>query len=159
MSDRILTALLIAALAGSGLIGGLFFAFSNTLMKAFDRLPAAAAVAAMQSINATILNSLFFLVFFGTAAACAALIIVSVPRLGRTAAVLACSGALLYLIGSIVVTMLFNVPLNNKLAAVPLSANDLAAQWQAYRVPWTMWNHVRTVACALAAVAFASALA
>ena len=158
MTDRILTPLLIAAIVGSGLIGGLFFIFSNTLMKAFDRLPAAAAVAAMQNINAIILNPLFFLAFFGTAAVCVAILLVSVPRLSSIGAVLACSGALLYLVGSIVVTMIWNVPLNNKLAAVSPAAGDLAAQWQAYRVPWTMWNHVRTVACLLAALAFSLAL-
>jgi uncharacterized membrane protein len=155
MTDRILIALLIVAIVGSGLIGGLFFIFSNTIMRAFDRLPAAAAVAAMQNINRIILNPLFFLAFFGTAAVCVALLLVSVPRLHLTSAVVACAGALIYLVGSIVVTMVWNVPLNNKLAAVSLTASDLAAQWQAYRVPWTMWNHVRTVACLLASTAFA----
>lgn len=158
MTDRILTPLLIAASVGSGLIGGLFFIFSNTVMKAFDRLPATAAMAAMQNINAIILNPLFFLAFFGTAAVCVAILLGSVPRLSLIGPMLACSGAVLYLVGSIVVTMVFNVPLNNKLAAASLAANDLAAQWQAYRVPWTMWNHVRTVASLLAAVAFSLTL-
>ena len=158
MSNRVIASLLIAGAVGSGLIGGLFFVFSNTLMKAFDGLPPAGAVASMQNINVTILNPLFFLVFFGTAAICVALLVMNLPRLGQPGAVLACSGALVYLVGSIVVTMMLNVPLNNKLAAVSLTANDLAAQWQAYRGPWTMWNHVRTVACALAVVAFAAAL-
>lgn len=155
MADHLLKALLIAAAVGAGLTGGLFFVFSNTIMQAFDKLPAGSAIASMQRINEVILNPLFFLAFFGTAVICVALLIVYIPRLGEPRAVLACSGALVYLLGSIVVTMVFNVPLNNKLAAVAASASDLAAQWLAYRVPWTIWNHVRTIACLFAAAAFA----
>jgi uncharacterized membrane protein len=154
-----LNILLVTAAVGAGLIGGLFFVFSNTIMRAFDKLPAGGAVASMQRINDVILNPLFFLAFFGTAVLCVVLLIVSVPRLSLPSAMLGCSGALLYLLGSILVTMIWNVPLNNKLAAVSPAAGDLAAQWQAYRVPWTMWNHVRTVACLLAAAAFSLSMA
>jgi uncharacterized membrane protein len=157
MTDHTLQALLIVAAVGAGLIGGLFFVFSNTIMRAFDKLPAGGAIASMQRINEVILNPLFFLAFFGTALICVALLVVYISRLGQPGAVLACSGALLYVLGSIVVTMVWNVPLNNKLAAIPASTSDLVAQWQAYRVPWTMWNHVRTVACLLAAAALALA--
>jgi uncharacterized membrane protein len=142
------TALLILAAVGSGLIGGLFFIFSNTIMNAFDRLPAAGAVAAMTSINRVILNPLFFLAFFGTALICLVLLV------GRLDAPLIVVGALLYLIGSLGVTMICNVPLNDKLAKVLPAANDMEAQWRDYRQPWTRWNHVRTVACLLAAAAF-----
>lgn len=155
MTEHTLKALLIAAAVGAGLIGGLFFIFSNTIMKAFDKLPAGGAIASMQRINEVILNPVFFLAFFGTALICVALLVVYIARLGQPGAVLACSGALLYVVGSIVVTMVCNVPLNIKLAAIPASASDLAAQWQAFRVPWTMWNHVRTIACLLAAAALA----
>jgi len=53
----------------------------------------------------------------------------------------------LYLVGNIVVTMIFNVPLNNALdAADPVSA-DGAALWSRYLSTWTAWNHVRTLSC------------
>ena len=155
MTTRLLTLLLIVASVGAGLMGGLFFIFSNTIMSAFDRLPAGGGVPAMQRINEVILNPVFFLFFFGTAVLSLALLVASLAHLERPGAWLACAGALLYLLGCMGVTMVFNVPLNNKLAAVPATATDLVAQWQAYRVPWTLWNHVRTIACALAAAAFA----
>jgi len=155
MTHAITTALLLAATVGSGLIGGLFFIFSNTVMKSLDALPPAAAVAAMNSINRVILNPLFLLAFFGTAVLCLTVLVVYWPHIAQRGGVLACGGAVIYLVGSIGVTMFFNVPLNNKLAAVPPSGTDLAAQWLAYRVPWTNWNHVRTVASLLAAGAFA----
>ena len=67
-----------------------------------------------------------------------------------TALVLA--GCVLYLIGTIGVTMVCNVPLNNRLAKLhPRDAGE-GAYWIKYVTKWTAWNHVRTVA-ALAAAA------
>ncbi|MFC4307514.1 DUF1772 domain-containing protein [Steroidobacter flavus] len=148
MKSHLWTALLILASVGSGLNAGLFFIFSNTIMRAFDRLPAAGAVAAMNSINRIIQNPLFFLVFFGTALLCLVLLI------GRLNSPLVVAGALFYLAGSMGVTMVCNVPLNDKLEKVSPSATDLETQWHAYRRPWTRWNHVRVLACLLAAAAF-----
>lgn len=158
MTDHVWIVLLVLAAVGSGLIGGLFFVFSNTVMRAFDRLPAAQAVAAMNSINRVILNAGFFLVFFGTALLCVVISIGQASHASGRSGTLAIAGAVLYLVGSIGVTMVFNVPLNNKLAALPPAASDMESQWAAYRGPWTRWNHVRTVACLLAAAAFAHAL-
>lgn len=155
MTTRLLTLLLIVASVGAGLMGGLFFVFSNVIMSAFDRLPGGGGVPAMQRINEVILNPVFFLVFFGTAMLCLVFLVFYLGHLSRPGAWLACLGAVLYLVGCIGVTMMCNVPLNDKLAAVPATATDLVAQWQAYRVPWTLWNHVRTITCALAAAAFA----
>jgi len=155
MTTRLLTVLLIVASVGAGLMGGLFFVFSNVIMTAFDRLPSGGGVPAMQRINEVILNPVFFLVFFGTAVLCLLFLVFYLTHLDKPGAWVACAGALIYLLGSIVVTMVCNVPLNNKLAAVPATASDLVSQWQAYRVPWTQWNHLRTIACALAATAFA----
>jgi uncharacterized membrane protein len=48
---------------------------------------------------------------------------------------------------AVVVTMAFNVPLNNHLDRVNpvgLSVADAAREWQAYFTTWTAWNHVRT---------------
>jgi uncharacterized membrane protein len=156
MTDQVRIALLVSASLGSGLIGGLFFIFSNTIMRALDALPAGGAVAAMNSVNRVILNPLFFLAFFGTALLCVVLLIGLASR--PSSRVLVIAGALLYLTGSIGVTMVFNVPLNNKLQAVLPAAMDMEAQWRAYRRPWTLWNHVRTVACLLSAAMFALAV-
>jgi len=61
---------LVSAL-GSGLMAGVFFAFSAFIMNALARLPAAQGIAAMQSINIVVLNFWFGSVFFGTALICA----------------------------------------------------------------------------------------
>jgi hypothetical protein len=68
-----LVALTIAAAIGCGAMGGVFFASSAFVMAALRRLPAAQAVAAMQSINVTAVTPPFMLALFGTAVACVAL--------------------------------------------------------------------------------------
>jgi uncharacterized membrane protein len=70
----------------------------------------------------------------------------------------AVAGALLYVIGVIGVTMMFNVPLNNELAALQSIAGDGGAVWARYLSNWTFWNTIRGVAAAAACVAFAMAL-
>ena len=56
---------LLAALGG-GLIVGAFFIFSVAIMRAFGRLPASHGAAAMNMINAVIINPMFLGVFLGT---------------------------------------------------------------------------------------------
>lgn len=129
-------------------------------MQAFDRLPPAEAIAAMNSINQAILIPVFFLAFFGTAALSLVLAVLALLGGAGPAALPILIGALSYLLGTIVVTMAVNVPLNNRLAGFRAgAADDAAAAWQAYRLPWTRWNHVRTLTCLGAAAAFALALA
>lgn len=61
------------------------------------------------------------------------------------------AGGALYLLGTLWVTALFNVPRNDTLAAVDPTAPDAAVLWTSYLSEWTVWNHVR------AAAAFAAA--
>jgi len=61
-------------------------------------------------------------------------------------------GCLLYVVGCFGVTMVFNVPLNNRLAATSPADGDVF--WQSYLRTWTMWNSVRTASSALAAIVF-----
>jgi uncharacterized membrane protein len=144
---------LLAAL-GSGLIAGVFFIFSVAIMRALERVPG--GMAAMQSINVVILNPMFLGVFMGTALLCVGLAILSVVRWNDPGNAWLLAGTLLYLIGSIGVTMVFNVPLNNALmAATPENAD---AVWKNYLSTWTMWNHVRTVASLAASASFIAGL-
>ena len=57
-----------------------------------------------------------------------------------------------------VVTMLFNVPLNNALQTVDAASADAATTWARYLREWTIWNHVRTVASTAACASFIVAL-
>ena len=151
MSHPWFSFVLLVAAIGSAMIAGLFYAFSTFIMQALGRLPTAAGAAAMQSINSTILNPLFFSLFFGTAAAS---LIVSIGALlapERPGALCVIIGGALYLAGAIVVTMAFNVPLNNGLAG-PSGHRGVRRCLAPLPVRWTQWNHVRTLASLAAAV-------
>jgi len=151
--DRIVVVLAVVAAIGSGLMGGFFFAFSNTVMGALGRLPPAQGIAAMQAINVVVLNPLFFLAFFGTAALCL-LLAGAGFWWGPLNPWLLLAAGLTYLIGCLGVTMVCNVPLNNELAAVQPDSAGAAALWSRYLETWTAWNHARTAACVAAMAAF-----
>ena len=59
---------LLVAAVGSGLVGGLCFAFSSFLLRSFDDLGAPAAIRVMQSLNTRILRSSAMVLWIGTVA-------------------------------------------------------------------------------------------
>ncbi len=138
-----------SAVVGCGLTAGLFFAFSVSVLRGLTRLPAPQAIAAMQSFNVAIVNPAFFLVFFGTAAACLVLAATSVSTLDQPHAAVRLAGALLFVVGAFVVTVVFSVPLNNALAAVDPQGAAGSHLWERYASQWTAWNHVRALAACL----------
>jgi uncharacterized membrane protein len=144
---------LVSAL-GSGLIAGVFFAFSTSVMKALGALPPAQGIAAMQSINVVIINPWFLTPFLGTGATCAFMTIASLLRWHDPGALYWLAGGAFYLVGTILVTMIFNVPRNDALAVAAPASPEAATLWTAYLSTWTAWNHVRTAAALAAAVLF-----
>lgn len=148
-------AIMIAAL-GSGLIGGVFLAFSSFVMQALARLPAPQGIAAMQRINITVINPVFLGIFFGTAMLCAGLMVVTLLAEAPSPALLA--GGLLYLLGPFGVTIAGNVPHNQRLAKLDPDGSAAAAYWPHYQRLWMRWNHLRCLAAVLAMLAFVLAL-
>lgn len=149
MTATLLTILLWFCALGCALLGGLYFAFSTFIMTALERTGPANGAAAMNSINAVILRSLFMPFFFGTTVGSLVLAIAGVIE----GAWLMIAGGVLYVLGMFVVTMLGNVPLNNALATNPNDDN-----WRHFLVAWTRWNHVRTISCLGAAALFIAQL-
>lgn len=143
---------------GCGLMAGVFFAFSSFIMNALARLQPAQGIAAMQSINITVINPLFFAAFFGTAVACIFLVVSSLLRWHQPGAAYLLVGSLLYLIGTFLVTIVFNVPLNEALATVEPGSADGANLWASYLTNWTVWNHIRGAAALAAAALLTIAL-
>ncbi len=149
-ADSLLFALKFFAALGCALIAGVFFAFSTFVMSALARLPPAQGIAAMQSINITVINSLFMAAFLSTAAACSLLALSTFLKWPQSGVPFVLIGSLLYLVGTFLVTVVFNVPLNDALAAADPSSAQGASLWSRYLADWTFWNHLRTLA-ALAA--------
>lgn len=69
------------------------------------------------------------------------------------------AGGFIYVVGMFIVTMVFNVPLNDALAVVDPSSTEAASVWARYLRDWTMWNHVRTIASTAACACFIAAIA
>lgn len=154
MSNNIL---LTAGIVGCGIVSGVFFAFSGFVMPALGRLPTSQGIAAMQAINITAVTPPLMIALFGTAAVCAAIAVEAVLAWGTPGAALRLLAALLYIIGVVGVTMAFNVPRNNALAALDPQSAQAATEWASYLREWTAWNSVRTVASGLAAIALLAA--
>jgi uncharacterized membrane protein len=132
MLERYLFYLIFTAAIGCGLIAGVFFAFSTFVMPALARLQPSQGITAMQSINITAINPLFMLALFGTAIACLFIVISALLHWHQSGTIYLSIGSLLYLVGTILVTMLGNVPLNNALAKVEPDSIEGATLWAKY---------------------------
>jgi uncharacterized membrane protein len=155
--DGLLFALTLATAVGSGLVGGVFFAFSTFVMKALGRLRPSEGAAAMQAINITAINPLFMTALFGTGLTSLVLLVWGLVELGEPYAGWLIAAGAIYFVGEVLLTGGYNVPRNNALARVDPESEEGARVWLTYLVGWTRANHVRTVAglaaCALLAVA------
>ncbi|MBB3645452.1 putative membrane protein [Rhizobium sp. BK619] len=149
---------LVAAAIGSGLVAGIFFAFSTFIMTAFSRIPAEQGIAAMNSINVTIVRSPFMALFVPTAILCLVIAVLALMNWRGGASALMLAGAALYIVASFLSTIVFNVPMNDALEKATGGGAQAVELWTAYVRDWTWWNHVRTVASLLASVAFVRAL-
>lgn len=158
MIDQLLCISTFLAALGSGLVAGVFFAFAAFVLSALARLEAPSGIAAMQSITAAIKSPLFLVVFFGTAALAGVLGIAAPLKWSEPGAGWLLLGALLFLNGPFGVTLLKNLPLNNKLAATKPGSADGARFWEEFRAVWGLWNHVRWIGALGAAASFIMAM-
>lgn len=142
----------IAAIA-SAAAAGMMYVFSTFVMRGLDRTGPVTAITAMRGINADAnTNAPFLLAYFGTALLAGAVGVVAVIQIRQPGSGWLLAGAILGMLGA-VITIAFNVPLNDHLDTVEpaaLSVTDAARDWQAYLSAWTAWNHART-ATAIAA--------
>jgi uncharacterized membrane protein len=112
---------------------GLYFTFSNTVMPSLAKFESGADV--MVEINKVILNPVFIAVFWVSGLGSLYLVV--------TAKGLLFVGALVFLVGTTLVTIVKNVPLNNQLKEAGVERGQV---WQRYLDKWVFWNHVRTMA-------------
>jgi uncharacterized membrane protein len=137
-----------AAAFASAAAGGMMYVFSTFVMRGLDRTGPTAAITAMRGINAEAdTNKAFLIAYFSATVLMLAVGVVAVLTWGRPGSGWLLAGAVLGVLGA-VITIAFNVPMNNHLGAtdpVTLSAADAAREWQAYLSSWTAWNHLRTV--------------
>ncbi|MEM7099012.1 MAG: anthrone oxygenase family protein [Pseudomonadota bacterium] len=148
--------LIILSTLGSGMMAGLFVAFSTFIMKALASIPEGEGMRAMQAINRFIIRPSFLVVFLGTGA----LLIASCLLIEKShpSFLFLVFATLAYLVTCLISTIAFNVPLNNQLESFDSTSDDGLDFWQHYLDRWVKWNHVRSVACLGATILLAFAL-
>ncbi len=144
MQTLIVSGLYIAAIS-AGLMAGVYAAFSTFIMRSFDQLGPTPATNSMNAINEVILRSSFMPLFFGSTLLYAVLggyAVFADELAGRW---ILFSASIIYVLGMFVSTAAFNVPLNNRLAAVANEPAQHASTWSDYYHRWTRWNHSRGI--------------
>ncbi len=141
------TASLLLAALTTGLMAGLFFAYTFSVMPGLARADDRTFVDAMQRINVAIINGWFLTCFLG---AIGFTVLAAALQLGsdrRGVLLWVVAAAVLYA-AVLVITGRINVPLNNQLAAAGEleQITDLAAVRAAFEATWVRWNAIRTAA-------------
>ena len=106
----------------------------------------------MQSINVVVLNPVFLGVFMGTAIISLVVVTLAIKGWGLPAAPYFLVGALLYLVGTFLVTGLGNVTLNHQFASIKAADPAASDIWNHYLDGWTRLNTLRTVSAIAATV-------
>ena len=136
---------LLGATVAAGLQAGTYYTWASGVMPGLARTDDRTFVATMNHVNVAIVNPVFMLSFLGAPALAAA----AVATTTGSARGWAIAGLALAL-GTVAVTAMGNVPLNDALAAGGSRAD--------FETAWVRWNVVRTVTStgALAALAWAA---
>ncbi len=143
------TVILLLATTTTGLMAGLFYAYTISVNRGLARLKDADYLAAMQSINVAIQNPVFFLSFFGAPIFLVIAVIIHIEDIGSVKFILLLAACVIYILGSFGITVVANVPRNEKLAKLNIEAAsevERAAARIDFERPWNYWNLVRTIA-------------
>lgn len=131
------------------LVSGVFLAFSDFIMRS---LAITGGVDAMQTINREVFRWAFMALFIGLAPVSLGIAAYGGIVVGQGAGLLIMLAGLIYVIGCFGVTVAFNVPMNEALARMDVTADTTRAYWSDIYLPrWTFWNTVRTIASSLSA--------
>ncbi|MBO9691585.1 anthrone oxygenase family protein [Chryseobacterium sp.] len=143
---KMTTLVLIITAVLTALIGGLFYAYSCSVVLGLGKLSDVEYLKAMQSINREILNPVFFMSFMGT------VILLPVStflfRGQQPVFIFLLLGTLAYLIGVFGVTVVGNVPMNDGLDKFDISgstAEALRHMRENFENRWNLLNNIRTV--------------
>ncbi len=129
-----------------GLSAGLFYAWSVSVIPGTQKVSDEVYLQTMQSINRAILNPAFFVVFFGSAVLLS-ISAFSVYHTSRLAFSFFLAATLIYLIGTIAVTGMGNVPLNNQLDRLDLMqvGSEALSEFRAnYELKWNRLHAIRS---------------
>ncbi|WP_067438929.1 anthrone oxygenase family protein [Nocardioides jensenii] len=131
---------LVVGTVGTGLIAGIFFAFSTSVMPGLAHTDDRTFVEAMQQLNLAILNPVFLLLFMAPLPALGVAVVTGPSRPWVIAALV------LYVI-AFGITTAGNIPLNDALTEVGLDDGTPALHRarEAFEDPWNRLHLIRTI--------------
>ena len=129
----------------SAVIGGVFSAFSEFIMAALLKAEPAAGIEAMQHINRTVIRTQFVAGILLIAPASILLALYSLTAFDGATRFALIGAPIIYVPTVFLMTMLGNVPMNNRLDRLDRTLPEAQAYWVRYGRNWTRLNHVRTL--------------
>jgi uncharacterized membrane protein len=159
MAEWLGGAALVAATITTGLMAGLLYAYACSVMIALRRTDDRTFVDVMQRINVAIVNAWFLASFLGALVFTTLAAVLHLGADGRPVLPWILVALGLY-VAALIITIGFNIPLNNDLAKAgdPDQITDLAAVRERFEASWVRWNVVRAVAATAALACLAWAL-
>ena len=146
MEISIKSVILFSSILLTGLSAGLFYAWQISVIPGTLKTSDSVYLHTMQSINRAILNPAFFLIFF---LGVLLLFVSGFQHYGEGPRFyLLIISALVYFVGTIMVTTGGNVPLNNELDVLNLSemtVQQLTDFRNYYEIKWNRYHLIRTV--------------
>lgn len=135
------------SLLSIGAIFGFFYAWVCSTMWGLDMAAPQVAITAMQAMNASVRNAVFFPAFVLTPVILGTTAFIAALQTRKRSAVLFRLAAILYVAGAFFATATVNVPMNEALADVVVPADTEQAReiWQSYSASWQFWNLLRTI--------------
>ena len=154
MEISIKSIFLFVAIILVGLSAGLFYAWSVSVIPGTQKLSDTTYMETMQSINKAILNPAFFLIFFGPLIFLAITCIYEFPN-NKVVFWLLIVATIAYAFGTIGVTALGNVPLNDQLEALQLSTMDPTQMEEFRKYYEENWNRLHLIRTVFSVISFA----
>jgi uncharacterized membrane protein len=158
VGEMVFTATLVAAALSCTLVAGLLLAFAILVMPGLKALDDGGFVRGFRAIDRVVQDRqpVFVLVWVGSLVSVAAAAVMGWTHLEGPWRLALVGVAVAHLGGVHLPTMLVNVPLNDRLQALPVESTDadgIRAARQEFEDRWNRWNVRRTAVAVLAALA------
>lgn len=154
MSTLLLVLICLAAIC-CAVIAGVFLTFSDFVMRSLNATTQPGGIEAMQVINREVFRTVFMVQLIGMVVVSLLLIYLAWSSTSTNDVTHIYAGSATYLIAVFAVTMLGNVPLNERLDDMNHTDADTLTYWRTIYYPrWVRWNHIRTIGSGVASLFF-----
>jgi len=136
------------------LVAGVFQSFSDFVMRSLIAANPAGGIESMQNINIKVFRSVFLFMMLGLVPVSIILAGYAYQNHSGQGLGWIMTGTAIYIVFVFLVTMLGNVPMNNRLAAMHHQDEQATGYWRLYGSRWTRWNHVRMMGALISGACF-----